>query len=667
MVNTVPKIDTEHICITHKENTVLAAVVSSYFADEGQYLPLFLFPNVGNHSSSDKDDFQEDGYIARSIGELAAVLTNNAMARMDACKTVILVGLTEHQKSYLRIPSKIPVIEIDEMSQVEAKLLPISKKKEVFECKSEDVLGALYLAKKSGKRLSINESAATEPLIFEDGKGIVVLEKGEEACGVVAVNYAYAIDANLHIVEGFGKENRHGVEKNIQKWRENGTHNQLQKCLNKISHRVGSVDLNRFKYATFFTVGLPYSLGIQNAIPCSYVHLALRPDLFIVNSIVFENIERFNSAVVFSPGFFQDEETKNVFDLFVKNDYYVRPLVGNHATVRNLDFHAQHFPYDILHICTHGGEVDGYAVKETYRDRKGVEHTVEYDEVVGFAPVPGKDLIEVHRKLFFRKFDGFAWMSPELRKQKYPNYVFEDMRKGIFQNKDNNKPSPRVQKEKIPTSCAIACIDSIHQGMFQILASHSSPIVFNNACWSWSEVATFFLANGARGYIGTLWDIRNVDAVIGANTFYSNLFDNTVLHAFFEATKALKGTPSENIYIYWGLHFTTLGRGTSYEESRSKVFRELIRSFFSWVEKVRTTKSATIKKNSVEVVKRIHTEILNNFKPSDLEKLGKEIESRMAEVSDNRRSAQEQAAKESAPLQEQASVEPPVEFRKRSN
>lgn len=664
MPKNVPKVDTGHICIADKENTVLAAVVSSYFAEEGIYLPLFVFPNVGKVSESEADDFQEDGYIARSIGNIAAVMTNNAMARMDECKLVILVGLNEYQKSYLRIPSKVPVIEVDDMSQVEEKLLHISSKKEVLECRSEDVLNALFLARKSGKRLSINENATTEAPAIEDDKGIVVLEKSEEALAVVAVNYAHAVDANLLVVEGFGKENRHGVEKNIQKWRDSGSHNQLQKALNKVSQRVGSIDFDRLKYATFFTVGLPYSLGIKNVIPCSYVHLSLRPDLFIINSILFESVERFNSAVVFSPGFFHDEETKNVVDMFRKNHYYVRPLVNNHATVRNLDFHAQHFPYDILHICTHGGEVDGYAVTETFRDREGVEHTVEYDEVVGFAPVPGKDLIEVHRKLFFRKFDGFAWMSPELKAQKYPNYVYEDMRKGIFQNEDNNKPTPRVSKEKIPASCAIACIDSIHQGMFQILASHSSPLVFNNACWSWSEVATFFLANGARGYIGTLWDIGNAEAVLGANTFYSHLFDKGVLAAFFEATKAIKGTESEDIYVYWGLHFSTLGAGVSLEKSRDKVFRELLRSFFAWSGKVATTKSKTVKKNSIEVLKSIHTEIINNFKPSDLEKLEKEMQERMSENPPQTRSAQKQSEGEELSVQELASIEHPVEFRK---
>ena len=78
-------------------------------------------------------------------------------------------------------------------------------------------------------------------------------------------------------------------------------------------------------------------------------------------------------------------------------------------------------------------------------------------------------------------------------------------------------------------SCAIACADTIHQGQFHALASYSSPIVFNNTCWSWSEVAAFFIACGARAYIGTLWEIENDAAVTAARTFYENLFSGTVL------------------------------------------------------------------------------------------------------------------------------------------
>ncbi len=659
----IPKIDTEYICIVNDKSTVLAGVVSSYFGEKGVYIPFFDFPFV-NVPDFDGDDFGEDGYIARIIGSTAAVLINNAMARMDKLGKVIFVDLDENQKSYLRIPTKIPIIEINSLEEAEQKLLPISDKKKILKCKSEDILNALFVAKNNNQRLGIDENAPEIIPQLEEGKGIIILEKDRDSIGIIAVNYAYTVNANLYVVDYFGKENKYGIETHIQKWREHGTHNQLQKVINKITQRIGSLSFEKFTYATFFTIGLPYSLVIKNVIPCSYVPLALRADLFIFNSILFEGIERFNSAVVFSPGFFPDEETKNIIETLISNNYLVRPLIGRNATVHNLDFHAQHFPYDILHICTHGGEVDGYSVTETYKDRKGVEHTVEFDEVVGFAPVPGKDLIGVHRKTFFRKFDGYVWMSAELKAQKYENYVYEDMRKALYLKEEKNQEAKRTKKKKIPTSCAIACVDSIHQGMFQILASHSSPFIFNNACWSWSEVSNFFLSCGARGYIGTLWDIENNEAVTGANTFYANIFNKTILGSFFEAIKQVKGTSSEDIYVYWGLHFTTLSPAISQENSYRRVFKELMRALFAWTEKIKNTKSSEVKKNSIEVLKQIHTEIISNFKPEDLDELTAEIEQHIPEIPKETRSIKEKTDIE-IPIQNTPSIEHPIEFRKK--
>jgi len=188
---------------------------------------------------------------------------------------------------------------------------------------------------------------------------------------MVAVNYAFAIGSHLEVVRPLEKRESRSVQNFIQKCKSDGSHNQLQKVLDKITQRVGHIRFEEFEYATFFTEGLPYALGIENVIPCSHVNLALRADLFVFNCLVFEHIERFGSAVVFSlEDFFAGGESKWLMDFLKKSNYYVRPLVGREATVRNLDFHAQQFPYDILHISSHGGEVEGYAVKEEFTDRK---------------------------------------------------------------------------------------------------------------------------------------------------------------------------------------------------------------------------------------------------------------------------------------------------------
>ena len=183
---------------------------------------------------------------------------------------------------------------------------------------------------------------------------------------------------------------------------------------------------------------------------------------------------------------------------------------------------------------------------------------MEFEEVIGYTPVPDKEgKVEVITKAFPRKLDGFAWGSEELESQNLPTHVYSGLWNCIL-----TSTGRRTRIDRVSMSCHIACVDSIHQGQFHTLASHASPLVFNNACWSWAEVAAFFLDCGVRGYIGTLWAIENQDAVTAAKTFYDHVFSDTVLVAFDKTIKAISETKSKDIYVYWGLHFTRLVTGT---------------------------------------------------------------------------------------------------------
>jgi hypothetical protein len=562
---TVPAIDKRYICIADRDALALAAVISSYLFRPASYVPLFLFPPV-KLSRTDEDRPMTDGYLSNLMGSEASILINNAWARMGGGECVILAGLTQQQKSFLSFPSAIKIIEIKTLSDIQPKLSSLAiPERDELRYKTSDILKGLFLAQKHQKRLMIDESAEALPELVQSGKGIVVVENVTDASPVIAINYANSVDANILIVDPLPEHEGQNIQTWIQEWKERGDCTQLQKLKDTVSLRLGNMSFTEFQYATFFTEGLPYSLVLENAIPCSYVHLSLRPDLFVINSIIFEHVETPHAAVVFSPIFFLDEETNWLCDFFSQNKYYVRTLVARDATLANFDFHAQFFPYDLLHICSHGGQVKGYEMSEHFVDRGGKAHVVEFDEVVAFSPVPdNEDLVEVHRKAFPRKLDAFVWMSEELKKQDFPQHVYEDMWKAIIESSGRRKI-----KGPIPMSCCIGCVDSIHQGQFHTLASHSSPLVFNNSCYSWHEVAVFFLACGARGYVGTLWAIGNQAAVIGAQTFYENVFSGSVLAAFHKAVKAIDDTDSKNIYIYWGLHFTTLSPARSPDESES--------------------------------------------------------------------------------------------------
>lgn len=620
----IPVVDNFCICIANLENQSLAAVISSYFSEPNTYFPLFYFPEVNApYAPAGNFDFEEDEFLSKMIGAEEAVLINNAMARIGGnFEYVIFAGLTENQKTYLEhYFAGRQIIEINDVTEADSKLSEIGvSNTESLRCKDSELLEGLFVAKKQNKKLILDNNAESVSIGSFNSDIIITIENTNDTTSVMAVNYAHSVNADIKILKNVSNGEGQKYREVIQAWYESGANNypELNESINHIKTHLNGIDFLKYKYATFFTKeAIPYSLAIDNVIPCSYVNLKLRPDLFIFNNIVFSKlfIHRFNSAIVFSPGFFSgEEETDFLVDFLNKNKIYIKKILNRESTVANLDFYASHFPYDILHICSHGGEVEGYSKTEKFHDRKGNLHSVEYDEVIGFSPIPGTDLANVISKVIPRKFDGFEWMSDELKNQKIPQYVYVDMRKFLFYSDRLKRKVKRTWKDKIPTSCSIRCAyDSIHQGMFRSVASHSSPIIFNNTCWSWYQVSTFFINAGARGYIGTLWGINNTSAIMGAEIFYKNIFRKPAILALNESLKALSDTKDKNIYVYWGLHFGKLKKGFSRSYNNTKIFKELKRSLYSWIEKIVTTKNDEVRKNSLEVCRGLYIEIIKNF------------------------------------------------------
>ncbi len=617
----VPKLETEAVCITN--NFELGVLISSLFNNTSAYFPIFRFPDV-NAFYSEEDDSNSDGYLSRIIGKETKVLINNAFARLKP-RHIILAGLNEMQKSFFAFLPEELVITVDSIDNLEDRLMLLRRSfNGEIRCNRDDLLVGLIHARSANKKLIYDEnSKSISGTVNIKDDGLIVIENSNDVSSLIAVNYAFSINAEIVLVDPLEEEEIQSIQKSIHKWKKTGACNAYNKIKKKVSSRVEGIDFSKYKYATFFTEGLPYSLILKNIIPMTYVRKSLREDFFIFNNIFYEQVDQFNSALIFSPKEFSDEETQELIEKLRTNDFFVKDLVYDNATVRNFGNYTEHYPFDLLHICSHGGETDGYYVIEQFKDRDGKQHKVEYEEVVGFSLVPGTEKVTIHRKAIFRKFDGFRWMSPEMKQQNFPEYVFEDMRRAIF-NVDTGKKAFRVKANyNIFNSCHVKCYDSIHQGEFNVIASHSSPIVFNNTCSSWYEIIGHFIAAGCRGYIGTLWPIDNSIAKNSSLHFYDNFLSKGILGAFFEMCQQTHNTQDSDIYIYWGLHFSTIQKPQ--KTGRAKVLNELSRSFSAYKRKYNKTKIPEVKKNSAYILKFIYEEIAGNFGREDVQDLEKEI------------------------------------------
>lgn len=577
--DTAPKIDNRFFCIVDRAKMGLAAVISSYLQIDRQYLPMLVFPAVTIAKPATDQIPLDEHHLSVSRALELDVRISNALTTVGGCDYLVLAGLSEMQKSYLSFLKDYNIIEIESVVDVGHLLKEFTERVDYLVCNDREVPLGLQLALANNQLLQIQPNAQDLIPAPEDAKGgIVVVEDDLTVSTIIGINFAKSIGASVLIV-GRPAILIEEITYFIRRWKEDKDDRLLYDLGARVFGNIEKIDFSKHSFATFFTFGVPYSLLLRNIVPCSYVNSSLYPDFFVLNNIIAETASIANAGVVFSPEEFLDEETEFVIRKLAEQNYFVKELLGKNATVFNIDHHVKEFPYDIFHVCSHGGEVDGYSLKKNFVDSAGNKHEVEYDEVISLAPDASEEKIEVVSKFIWRTFDGIPWKSKELKEKNYPQHVFADMIKLASGNKE-----PRtVRKPNIPNSHAIKCYRFNYQAIFNSIAgAHANPFIFNNTCWSWIGIADGFLSVGARGYIGTLWAIDNSVAKVCAEKFYANVFNTTILKAFHSALQSANGTASENVFIYWGLHFSTLKKGTSIQDSKSKVGKRLSVSFLRW-------------------------------------------------------------------------------------
>lgn len=613
----LPHIETRCACIATHGQAALAAVVSSHFSEAGVYFPVFEFPSI-DVPYSPSSDFGKDGYVGRILADRAAHEISNSLARLQP-DSILLIGMTDNQKSHLRaLLSAQKLIEINSLDDVPTRLpfsLPMT---DSVRCKASQLNEGLLLAKLFRKPLVIDESAPFLPAKhLHGGEGVLLIENDASVSDVAAINYGFAINADIVLVPATDKNQVRSLPRQLEAWSKDKSHHEFAWAKREASKRLREVNFATYKFATFFTKGLPYGFFIGNVIPCSHVMKQLDCGLFITNALIEEYAPiGLASAIVFSPELFASEETEDISKLLDANNYTVTSLVGKEATVKQLTNYGSHFPYDLMHICAHGGETDGYFAVQEFTDRDEQSHKLEFYEVVGFSPTEG-EMVRVHRKLIFKSLDGFPWMSPPLKS--YPRYVFEDMMVAMRLDREN-KVRRVPFKSKIALSCHIQCTDSIHQGDFQCLAGFGRPFVFNNTCSSSHEIAATIIHAGARSYIGTLWSVGNETAKRAAKAFYDNLVQQgNLLSAFFAMNKVIINKQYENIYIFWGLHLSSLPKASVRSDTR--ILADLIGLYLSWLKKIQTTPDPEVRHNSIPIVRFLADEIIRRFTPERLKEI----------------------------------------------
>ena len=542
----------------------------------------------------------------------AATFINNCLAQFQPDK-IILLGLPPAAQSCLHgilPPQKLITVD----TEAEFLALPFLTNTEPMKCKPRQAINGLVAAKLAKRPLAFSEDAPDFPARQLTGKkGLILLERNAGVSEVAIVNYAASIDADIVIAPPVERLELLPLARQLQDWADDRSGPALREVRKKVTDRIKDIDFRRYEFATFFTSGLPYGLILKNAIPFTHVMNGPYCGIFLANAIAEEAYPApIGSALLFSLDEFSSDETPDVAERLEQNNFEVTPLIGPDATNENLTNYGSHLPYDLLHICSHGGETDGYFVKHHFNDRDGKPHTLEYFEVVSFAPGGGyePDKIKVEQKIIFAKLDGVPWTQRPL--STFPRYVGDDMLQSLRNDSARVKRTP--VDVPIALSCHIKCYQSFHQGMFDHLAAYASPIIFNNSCSSSHELASSFLATGARCYIATLWPVGDSTAQEAALAFYDSLLGGGKLLPAFSATlRSIDNNRYKDIYILWGLHFTSLAHPAT--KSDQQIIAGLATNYDMWMRKFAAAKDEEVRRNSFPIVKFLVSELKRRIPP----------------------------------------------------
>lgn len=553
MVNTTPLKWPKVACIT--DDPVLASVISSYFNSPDEYFPVMAGPHMA------MPDWEND-----------VIRRGNTCAMLRAEK-VILAGLAtdavESFRGHLHDSESVIVNSLAEWDRSLSRI-GITSPLGVIKCNPSELMWGLVLAKRLGRKLEIVPGAASikEHWSGRSSRGhCVMVDDMTGVTPVIAANYAFAVDANVRNLPAIDFDEIDSIYDGIQ---EGANHKDPSRRLRAKAfveqqgiRFSSSIDTRRLTFITFITRGVPYGYFLTR-LPTTHLYSYLDLGKHIADSIYYSaTVKDTRLGLVVDPGFFADSESADLTSSLQTRGIKVKELRGDTATRRNVQNYIRYYPYDLLYICTHAGELrEGKRLTIKFGTKDGSDHVLVADVAHTFVPSEpeqGKEpLVEVMRFLRYVELDGVAWTDDERKKSIGAGCIikeFSDILENEWnvidsQDTDTIRDFPVIEA----TDGSIPLVSEYFAG-----GGWTRPIVFNNACNSLHNLSTWLIIAGARGYIGTLTPVEDGLAKEIGRTFFRTLTDeSSVPELLWEVQQQIIPHSQERVYVHFGCHFNAI-------------------------------------------------------------------------------------------------------------
>jgi len=386
---------------------------------------------------------------------------------------------------------------------------------------------------------------------------IAVIENSNSIGEIIAENFCIANGYKILRIESASEELVDECEELMRDW--NCSEDSLlrneakEKLFKLLRNRTRDLEQKRFHRIVFFTRGIPYGI-LPFKSPVAHLFLERDLGIQILRGYVrhTEKDPGVAVALICDPGEIPDSESTRIKEILMRNGIEIVDLIGKKATSYRFMHLIERYPFDFAAISSHASEVSGRRITEEFSSSKGIKYTVVYDLYASFAPVLGDDRVIVDEMTVPISINGIPWSNKKKIKENKEIEGF-DLREFTSQDRKKRKLLKIEDRKGIKFSNALQLCDFSWIPIFGMVGETRFPVVFNNACSSWMQMANKFVFAGALVYIGTTKDISTTLASeCGSKFIQLAVKRRSMLYALFQAQEPYIGQLGYSLYLYFG-------------------------------------------------------------------------------------------------------------------
>jgi hypothetical protein len=527
--------------LIYSDDAQLAARLSCLLGNPGEYLPVIDGPRM-----------------QRPDRNAEVISRTNAAARSRA-KQVFLAGLADLSADALA--QKLPRRRCVRIAAAD-NLTSFAKNGVTLDAPlvwGRDHIGVGMLLALRAKRAIIFEDRLSQELyVPPKSNHLVVCEQGDELSQVIAANYAHALGAGLFLIR---ETQRNEVEEILERFysvydtSDQSPSDTLRDLRTELRNIAGNVPVPVDGSITFISDGLPFGFAFTEVPSTHLFNLDLGTAVLHGFAAEQPGSRGVQVATLVNPETTPAPEIDAAAKILSEQRLFVRGYQGPGADVTSISEMIELFPYDLLIIATHCGDVSGHRWTYDFTDSEGIERSLVVDIALGIGRTTEKDLLQVTQFLRFVSLDGVPWNDPEKKAKLYVGNAMNDfIERTRVKNETELQPTIKDIVPRVIGSAAMKMHDDNFIALPRSIANDGTPIIINDACVSWHRLASNFMFGGARGYVGTLFPISTSEAESVLLRALGKHHGKMLPHAFWSAQRETYGDNPRRPYVVAGVY-----------------------------------------------------------------------------------------------------------------